>query len=157
MVEEWWEDRTPLLMVSQVPDPHWLRNNKRGFLNHLAEAESEDCLISLTFLDAGSQLVLILGWWSELPSRWGNTWWGNLLEMSGSIQIKDKMKAKKPGHSSLTLAGKWDLYLGASSHHTCDTTVCSPPCAYSVQESERSIWCEKSGLHAWWWTWTFAV
>lgn len=56
------------------------------------------------------------------------------LELSKGKEFKDKMGAKRPGHSPLTPAGKWDFYMGAFSRHTSGITVYHPPCTCSVQE-----------------------
>lgn len=94
--------------------------------------------------------------------------WKFELELSGGKKFKDKMEAKKPGHSPLTPAGKWDFYMGASPCHISGITVYHPPCSCSMQERwdpsrlQILLWRLVTGLkhcsvaNSWdWKTWCF--
>lgn len=123
---EQWEDRTPLLRVSQVLEPHWLRNGKRGDLkswNHLVWGWKWRSFHFTNYPGCTESVYshcMLMKW---VTFKLQSTCQENLLEMSGGTQIKDNVAAKVPGQSPLTLAGKRDLYSGASSQRTRDITA----------------------------------
>lgn len=133
---EWWVDRTPLLRVSQVPDLHGFRHGKRGVLKSLGlELKVEiDSFHWLSLLQGASLLLL----WDDEMSDPQSEGTHDRRVSAGAVWRQrvqvHKMEAKKSGHSPLTPAGKWDFYIGASSHHTSSITVYHPPYACNMQD-----------------------